>query len=143
MTEKEFLIYLAVDNYNRQYNKNYDVADFDIRSIAHNDFTDIAYEVYTSITNDNLRLRMYMTFADSMQLTKYRIETRSPDSITSSEDEVYVASGNLDEQYIWNGTYRFREIPVDDDLGFMILTEDDLPLDTEIGTPFILELNSQ
>ena len=140
MNERRFLIQLAVYAFNQQYNRDLKVHDCDIKSIPPNQFSTIAYEVFTVRLDDYVRLRLYLEYGDYDNLGRYRLEVDGTDGLGILGDEVYVTSGFVDRYYRESGLYKFGWLGVDistwnilmDEQGNEWITED-----TEVN--FILE----
>lgn len=107
LTEREFLIKLAVDRYNLQYGKNFNYEDFDIFSILPSYSFDLGYEVYTMFDADNVRLRIYFRFSTVTNLTAYRVEVDLTYKVDILGDEVIVSIGEIDRWYKDSGQYTF------------------------------------
>jgi len=109
-TEKEFLIALAVSQFNDQYNRDIDPAACTVYSIEPDYGTDLGYEIKTNVTTDFVRLRMYLGIERRDAIQAFRLETDKTLVVKNLGDEVYVAMGSLSSNYIDNGVYRFRWI---------------------------------
>lgn len=143
MTEREFLIQLAVNTFNAQYGKHIEAINCDIKSITPNLFSTLAYEVYTVRMDDFVRLRMYLEFNNYDDLGRYRLEVDGSSGVGILGDEVYVASGYVDSYYRDSGLYKFGWLDVDIATWGILLAEDDVVLITEdIGDYLILETSS-
>jgi hypothetical protein len=139
-TEREFLIQMALDKYNSQYNKNFTVSDCDIITIPARVNFDLSYEIFTTRLDDFLRLHMHLLFGAGDGLQNYRLETDGTTHIDSLGDEIFVTTGTIDRYYKESRVYKFQPIsPTDallpillDEKGYAILVEngDFLPLET-------------
>jgi hypothetical protein len=141
MTEKQFIIQLAVDQFNAQYNRSMLHTDFDARSIEPNQFSILAYEVFTVRLDDYVRLRMYLEYGPYDNLGPYRLEVDgSTGGVGVLGDEVYVTSGQVDSYYRESGLYRFGLLNVDTATWNILLDEMGNEWITEAtGEFFILE----
>ena len=74
MTEREFLIKLAIDAYNSKYNKTFPYIDFDIYSIEPPTGHRLGYEVYSVRTDDFLRIRTYYQFSNIDKINYHKLE---------------------------------------------------------------------
>ena len=139
MTEREFIIALAVNAFNQQYNASLLVENFDVKSIQPNQFTTLAYEVYTVRFDDFVRLRLYLNFDQYDSIGNYRLEVDGSEGIGVLVDEVYVATGIVDRFYKESGLYKFNWLGQDITSWDIFLTENEEALLTEIGDYFIEE----
>lgn len=143
MTEREFLIQLAVNAFNAQYGKHIEAINCDIKSIQPNQFSTLAYEVYTVRMDDFVRLRMYLEFNNYDSLGRYRLEVDGSAGTGVLTDEVYVVSGYVDSYYRDSGLYKFGWLGVDITTWGIIMVEDDVALVTEdTGDYIILETSA-
>lgn len=144
LTEKQFLIGLALRKFNEQYSRNIQVADCDIASIPLRFGFQRSYEINTVRTDDNLRLHMHIRFEGKDGLSNYRVEvdsvlTQFAISTGTLTDEVYVSTGTIDPYYLNNDIYKFRlmnESALDNPV---ILIEDNFSLLLEDGFELLLE----
>lgn len=132
-TEKQFLIGLAIGQFNRQYNKNFHINECDIKSIPPRPFTDRGYEINTLRLDDMVRLHMYVTFGGTRTMGEYTLEVYAPYENMSLSDETYVTYMGIDRYYIDNGIYKFRELIDDVTLVPIILLESSGALLLESG----------
>lgn len=131
LTEKEFLIDLAVRQFNRQYQKNIKMSDCTIRSVPAHYGRELGYEITTpdvgipGDTSDTLRLRMYLGFSVLSSLSPYRLEVEQ-NLNTPGElgDEVYVTTGTLMSSLRTNRVYAFNWIDVDENPELALLDVD-------------------
>lgn len=107
-SEKEFLISLALSQFNAQYKRDFKVDECDIVSIANRPYTDRGYEITTNRFDDKVVLHMYVTFGSSIVLSPYRLEVQSPYQIGDIADERYVTYVGVDRYYIEQGVYKFK-----------------------------------
>lgn len=108
--EKQFLIKLALDQYNRQYKKNIQAEQCVIYSIRPAYQQKWGYEIATTVQNDFVRLRIYLKPGQYDRLENYRLEVDDKFQLASLGDEVYVTLGQVQQGYIDDGIYRFRWI---------------------------------
>jgi hypothetical protein len=144
LTEKEFLIGLALRHFNEQYSKNILVAECDIRSIPLRYAFNRSYEIFTKRGDDNVRLHMHIRFEGKDGLSKYRVEvdyklTETLGSTGSLTDEVYVTTGTIDPYYIEQGIYKFLPINENILLNPILLAENGVALVLESGNEILLE----
>lgn len=109
-TESEFLKKLVVDAYNRKYGKKIDPEQCSIRSITPSYAKKYGYLITTTRTDDALRLKFFFDFGTSDQVANFRLETDGVIRPASLADEVFVATGTVNDWYLSSGTYRFRWI---------------------------------
>lgn len=124
MTEKEFLIKKALDQYNSQFGHNIQVADCNIKSLAARVNYDLSYEVWTRRLDDYLRLRMHVLFDRKDSLSRYRLETDGTSGVGILTDEVFVGTGYIDSYWKESGIFKFPFIYPDDADETAILLED-------------------
>lgn len=138
VAEKDFLIGLALRQYNDQYNKSFVVDDCDIVSIPNNIKSDLAYEIVNMRTDDFFRLRMYLNIAEKDEISPYRIEVDGSGYTYALGDEVFVSSGTVDRYYRDSGTYGF--LTITEEMGIdAILSEDGIPIISEDGIHIVSE----
>lgn len=113
VSEREFLIQLAVRQFNYQYKKQIDPTRCGVKSIRGNYGCTFGYEVDTIRENDHLRIRVYFNLLNQDSFEPLRLEV--DDTFTTNElgDEVYVMIGTVNRYYIDSGTYKFRQIQED------------------------------
>ena len=140
-TERDFLIGLALNQFNAQFSRNFLVAECDIASIVPNSFSDRGYEVVTNRLDDKTRMRIYVTFGTDFFSSPYRLENSGPAIYEGLGDEVYVADISIPKTYLENGIYRFRWINLDYTRMPVLLTEDGIPLLSEDGEYLLAELD--
>jgi hypothetical protein len=144
LTEKQFLIGLALRRFNEQYSRNIQVADCDIASIPLRFGFQRSYEINTTRIDDNLRLHMHIRFEGKDALSNYRVEvdsilTQFAISTGTLSDEVYVTTGTIDPHYLNQDIYKFRllnENPLDKPV---LLIEENFSLLLESGNEILLE----
>lgn len=138
LTEREFLIQLALGQYNQQYGRNFQAADFDIMSIDQRVNFDLSYEIFTVRLDDHLRLRVHLLLSDGDGLGPYRVESDGTDGVQTLTDEIFVALGRVDQYYKDSGVYKFNPIYPDEALLPVIHDEHWQPIQDESGE-YILE----
>lgn len=140
MTEREFIIQLAVNSFNAQYNASIRLSECDAKSIQPNGYSAIAYEVYTVRQDDNVRIRLYLNFGHHDRMGEYRLEVDGSDAVGRLGDEVYVALGFVDVFYRDSGLYKFHWMGVDLTSWNIFITEDGQPfINEETGEYFLTE----
>lgn len=142
LTEKEFLLTLALSKYNAQYGLDIKIEDCDIFSIPVRYNANVSYEIYTVNRTDFIRLHIHLLIENSDLLYDYRIES-DPYTNRSGEgnltDEVYVAMGMVDIYYVNIGRYQFKPITEAYDNSNTLLMEDGYELLFESGEQIVLE----
>lgn len=138
MDEKHFLIDFALGKFNLQFNRNLQVADFDIFSILPTYDTIRGYEIFTLTPGDNLRLRIYFNYGDHHGLGDYRLEVDNSEINSGLGDEVFVAIGTVDNYYMFSGMMSFLWIPISASAASILLTEEGDPITTETGAYILL-----
>lgn len=142
LTEKEFLLKMALDKYNAQYGLDIKITDCDIFSIPVRYNANVSYEIYTVNRTDFLRLHIHLLIQNTDVLYDYRIES-DPYTNRSGEnnltDEVYVAMGVVDIYYVNTGRYQFKPIAEAYDNSNTLLMEDGYELLLESGEQIVLE----
>lgn len=146
LSEKQFLIGLALRRFNEQFTKTIRTQDCDIKSIPLRYGFERSYEIFTNRLDDSVRLHMHVCFEGLDGLSKYRVEVDSiqsqlPGSSGSLSDEVYVTTGTIDPYYIHNGIYRFRPINEDPTLIPILLQEFGEEILLENGDQINLEVS--
>lgn len=138
MTESEFLITLAITQYNNQYNKNLTLDGCDIGSIVVRQGFDLSYEVTTKRTDDYVRLHMHLTFDKMDMIRPYRVEVDgSSGYVDQLGDELFVATGLVDIYYKEENIYKFRPIVLVTEDSYLLMESGDFIL-TESSDYFIL-----
>lgn len=140
MTEREFIIQLAVNSFNQQYGRNVQFTDCDVKSILPNQFSLFAYEIFTVRFDDFVRMRLYLDFGNYDVIGNYRLEVDGSAGVGVLGDEVYVASGFVDRYYKESGLYKFNWMGEDQSTWDIFLMENGDSFVTEdTGDLFILE----
>lgn len=140
LTEREFLIKLAVDKYNDQYSTKIKYEDVTICSIDPNYNTDLGYEIVTTNQLDFVRLRVYLTFDAGTHLYDYRVENDTSTGHGVLTDEVSVTLGTLASFYRDTNIYKFSWLDQVSQWGgaSILLTEDFEYITTEDGEPILI-----
>ncbi len=138
MTEKEYLISLALLYFNQQIGTSIQVRDCDVRSIPTSSDYDRSYEIWTIRTDDHLRLRIHMRFAHEDSLGRFRLESDGSTYIGTLGDEVYITTGTIDRYYVQEGIYRFNTLTDDVAKMGVLLIEEGYALATEQGEFLLL-----
>jgi hypothetical protein len=139
MTEALFLITLAVNAFNEQYQKSFTPSDFCIFSITPAPGFDLGYEVVTIRDGDSVRLRIYLILGRFDTLSPYRIEVNYPSHTAQLGDEVYVALGEIDKFYQDSGLYKFHTINTCGLMLNLLTDETGDPFVDESGEYFVIE----
>ncbi len=140
--DKSFIVDLAVHQFNEQYHTDLKTKDMDARSISAGDLYDVAYEVFTATSNDNVRLRLYFNRDDDTTgLTRFRYLSSDLDPLTSVLNTTYTATGSIDEHYLWSNIIDLKNIEIDVDKVGALSTELNGGMLLESGGAFLLENN--
>lgn len=139
LKEREFLIKLAIDKFNTQFNSDILINECDIYSIPATFSTNLGYEIYTRRADDNLRLRIYLLINNYDSLMDYRVEVDPQKNfIGGLGDEIFVAIGTLDRYYKEQKIYTFNWLsPSGSSDVSAILLEDGRPIMLEDGSGFL------
>ena len=123
-SEKEFLMGLALAQFNSQYHRKLVPEECLIISIAPSYGCKYGYEISTIRSDDYARLRIYINLEGMDNLKSYRLETDKTFKKGALGDEVYVAIGTVNEYYVDEGLYSFRWIastgPVVENINLMM-----------------------
>lgn len=139
LTEKEFLLQIALTKFNNQFGRNLLVKEFDIMSIPPNSYSDRGYEIISIRLDDLLRMRMYLTFGTDFFASSYRLENTGDAELGGLGDEVQVTDVKVPKYYLDEGIYKFRTLTIDWSLLPVTLTEKQLPFISETGIYLIPE----
>lgn len=139
MTEKEFLIRLALNQYNAQYNLNILPEGCDVKSLTTRVNFDRSYEVWTNRGDDFVRMRMHLLFGGNDGISAYRVETDGTTGVANLTDEVFVSTGSIDSYWRDSGTYKFAPIDPDVSDASAIFLEDFSPILLENGNLLLEE----
>ncbi len=138
-TEKEFLIGIAITQFNVQFGKKFLTSDFDIMSIDPNSYSDRGYELVTIRLDDQVRLRMYVTFASDFFVSGYKLVNTGEGVVGGLGDEIYVSDVKIPSSYLEDGIYKFRTLTMDWSVLPITLTEQNLPFISNNGLYIIPE----
>ena len=138
LSEKEFLIKLAVDQFNRQFNKTIRISDCDIVSIPVRFAASYSYEISTVRSDDFLRMHIHLSLGGLDEVYPYTLQVDGGTGISTLTDEVYVASGSLDPYYIDSGLYTFKPIGIVPITEGIVVLEDGYALLLESGEEIAL-----
>jgi hypothetical protein len=139
MTEKEFIISLAVSAFRQQFNATILPTECDVKSIPKNTTSELGYEVYSTTLVDYLRMRIYLNFGNGDWIGPYTLETDATHVVGNLGDEVFVASGYVNDYYRTNGVYKFPWLSADALTWGMFITESGEPLLMEDGGYLLTE----
>lgn len=140
MIEKDFIIQLAVNTFNAQYNQAIEIERCDAKSIEPNERSVLGYEVFTKRLDDFVRLRLYLNFDTTNDISQFKLEVDGTEGSDVLSDEVYVAMGSVNEFYRDTWFYKFKPMGVDITLWDIFLTEDGVPFVSEdTGEYFVQE----
>lgn len=139
MTESEYLISMAVSQYNTQYNFSLNTVEFDVRSLDTRVNFDRSYEIYDIGSDNLLRLHIHLIFDNADALGPYSVETDETFRVGALGDEVFVATGKIDSYYRDNSIYKFLPIIPNETNLPIILQENGLGIESEDGQFILLE----
>lgn len=139
MNEVEFLINLAVSEYNDQYGAAFKPKDFDIKSLRPSVNFDKGYEIYTVRTDDFLRLRMYFAFGNRTDFGPFKLEVDGKKFVAELGDEVFVTLGSVEDYYKNEGIYKFRWIGENPGGLFILADQDKAPIVLANGLQLIIQ----
>ena len=108
--EKEFLLTLALNQYNSQFKKNLLATDCEIHSIAPSAYTDRGYEITTIRQDDSLVLKMFLTFSSATRVDRFIVEAESDPKSNKPLSQTLVLTAELDSYFIEQDIYKFRDI---------------------------------
>lgn len=139
MDDKRFLKQLALVKFDQQYNRFLNIDELDIFSIAPDYAMERGYEIFTVYPSDKFRIRIYVNFTNRDFLNDYRLEVDNNEITNALGDEVFVAMGEVDKDYITSGQTSFPWIPIPVTAGMMLIQENGEPLLLESGDYILLE----
>lgn len=108
--EKEFLLTLALNQYNAQYNRTLEPEDCQIKSIPARPFTDRGYEISTIREDDQLVMQMFITFSSKTSVTDIIVEATDEIDDSGASIGVMVLFLDLDAYFVEQDIYKFRTI---------------------------------
>jgi len=123
-SDKLFIKRLAIEQYHKQYNIKLLESSLDVRNIAAGITHDVAYEVFTVVTEDNISLKLYfaidraVTSIKNFKLLNYDIN--NPNVIVNNS---LVTTGILDKHFIDNGTFSLTKMNPDLSRNNLLLLE--------------------
>jgi hypothetical protein len=136
LTERQFLMQLAVSQFNSQFGKNIDYNKCAIKSIPPSPDFNIAYEIDTLEQLDFVRLRIYLKFDTRTGLQSYKLYSDTTHVYAALGDEVWVALGlvhtdhKTDYGFNWLNRGEDYLIVTESEL-YVIASEDDKALELE------------
>ena len=108
--EKEFLLTLALNQYNAQYNRTLEPKDCQIKSIPARPFTDKGYEISTIREDDQLVVHMFITFSSNTSVADIIVEATDKTDVSGASIGTMVLFLQLDAYYLEQDIYKFRTI---------------------------------
>jgi len=139
MSEREFLISLAINRFNLQFNRTFQISDFDVKSIQPAYKCSRGYEVYSVRFDDFLRLRVYFNFGNGTSLGPYRLETDITHAVGVLGDEVFVSFGEIDSDFKNLDIFKFQDSDIDVTRYQILIAENNEAILTEDGEYILLE----
>lgn len=112
LNREQFLAFLAVMSYNKQFDTEWDPWQFSVSSLTINQNSDVAYEVYgrRDAEQIELRLRMYCNFSDINRCEPFLfVETREDHDGTRVN--IFSAYTLLDESFLAYENNTIRQQP--------------------------------
>ncbi len=100
MGQRDFILKLAIDSFNSQYNYKFTPEEFEIFSIPPNPTSRIAFELHTIIPGDFLRLRLYFGFDIDTRLGSYVLNDQA-NMDRGLGEKLFVAEGWLDDSFYY------------------------------------------
>ena len=138
LPEEVFLKNIILNAFNAQFGYKFKQEDCDIRSIPTVLNYTYAYEVTTSVRNDNFILRFYFNIGRSDRLSPFSLKLDRNRNIPNAlGDEIYEVRGTIDEGYVMYNGYRFTIIEGGDDVP-ILLHADDTPIKLANGGYILL-----
>lgn len=107
MTERDFLKFLALEQFNRQFRRKINYKTCSIKSIPPIQNKTHGYEIETIRSDDFVRLRIYFNLDTRTVLQPYRTELTGA-MVEGLGDETYVSVGSMAKHWVDSDTYRFR-----------------------------------
>ena len=139
MDDRLFLKQLALIKFDAQYGRYMNINDLDIFSIPPDYGTDRGYEIFTIDPSDKFRIRIYVDFTTRDFLNDYRLEVDNNEITNSLGDEVFVAIGEVDIDYITSGQTSFPWIDMPETAGMVLVQENGEAILLESGDLILLE----
>lgn len=98
--ERRYLIRLAVDAYNYQFEANFNYQQFDIFTITANNYSQVGFEVFTLQFEDYLRLRLYCNPSNQDLVLPYRLDADTS-NILGLGQKVFVADALISDAFFF------------------------------------------
>lgn len=138
LPEEVFLKNIILNAFNAQFGYKFKQEECDIRSIPRVLNYTYAYEVTTSVRNDNFILRFYFNIGLSDRISPFTLKLDRDRNIPGAlGDEIYEARGTIDEGYVMYNGYRFTIIKNETD-ALVLLHADDTPIKLANGGYILL-----
>jgi len=100
LNKEEFIAFLGVMSYNKQFMTEYDPWQFTVTSLMTNQNSIVAYEVYGKIIGTiELRLRIYCNYGTVNRVEPYLLVETREDNL-GVQINIYSAYAILDEQFL-------------------------------------------
>lgn len=138
-TEKQFLIWRALQTFNNAYGTKIKIEDCSIVSINPGLHSDRGYEITTPNGSEYLIIHYYFSFTRGDRSIPPRLEVKPPYIDGQLGDEVFVIYEGMDIWYRESGTYKFDWIIDNTIPRNIIMTESNFPILTEDGFYLLLE----
>lgn len=108
MTQKEYIIGVALTAFNKQFGGSYKIKDFDCFSLVSPVRDRCLFEIYTRRNFDYLRLRLSCELTNTTQTDRYKLVVAIPTIIRGLGDEVWYANALLDHKTLYPGLPNLR-----------------------------------
>lgn len=108
MDIRQFIIELAVNAFNLQFNRSFSYDEFDAISIENNPTSHCAFEIYTTRFDDNFRLRLYTSLGNINRVGTYVLKEQI-ENYPGSGDELFVADAILDQEFLYLNNNQIRQ----------------------------------
>lgn len=112
--ERDFLITLALKEFNSQYHRDIKPEDCTVVSIAPKKYFESGYEITTTRTDDRLKIQMHLNFSSVTSVSPCYIENvptlddNPDDGEVRHSQEVFVLCMELDSYFVEQDIYKFR-----------------------------------
>lgn len=140
---KDYLINLALTRFNTQYKLNLPVSYFDAITIKKNTQALVSYELYSTRSDDNMRIRLHCTLGNESRVINEFSISDDASELSGLEDDVYVADATLDHTFLMinNNEIRrmFDKLDIDPTRYGAVITEDGIPIVSEDDMFILLE----
>lgn len=110
MNEREFIIKVAIDAFNKEFGTNHEYQDCDAFSLPHGDYDRCLFEVYTKKHFDALRIRLSCQMTNRTWVGPFRLVLSVPTIINGLGDEVWYANVQLDQEFLFAGMNYVRRV---------------------------------